>query len=208
MTPEVRANAHVLHKHGGSPIKNSRVKLTNVKDCLKRGLVKEGENPLEVAARQLTKDGVTILHTVGGDDTNTTAADLAAYLAKNNYKLTVVGLPKTIDNDVYPIRQSLGAWTAAEQASKARDWDQTMAAIAAQSDQYATLLSDWTDADFRGEINMFGHKTSRGSFLVNFVTSGHAAYRTQLFCYLKSCGREELSTMNLWGGMDAPAAQA
>jgi pyrophosphate--fructose-6-phosphate 1-phosphotransferase len=117
VTPEVRANAHVLHKHGGSPIKNSRVKLTNVKDCLKRGLVKEGENPLEVAARQLTKDGVTILHTVGGDDTNTTAADLAAYLAKNNYKLTVVGLPKTIDNDVYPIRQSLGAWTAAEQGA-------------------------------------------------------------------------------------------
>jgi hypothetical protein len=24
--------------------------------------------------------------------------------------------------------------------------------------------------------------------------------------YLKACGREELSTMNLWAGMDAPAA--
>jgi pyrophosphate--fructose-6-phosphate 1-phosphotransferase len=57
------------------------------------------------------------LHTVGGDDTNTTAADLAAYLGKNGYKLTVVGLPKTVDNDVYPIRQSLGAWTAAEQGA-------------------------------------------------------------------------------------------
>ncbi len=117
VTAEVRAQAHVLHKHGGSPIQNSRVKLTNVKDCIKRGLVKEGEDPLEAAARQLTKDGVTILHTVGGDDTNTTAADLAAYLGKNGYKLTVVGLPKTIDNDVYPIRQSLGAWTAAEQGA-------------------------------------------------------------------------------------------
>ena len=117
VTPEVRANAKVLHKHGGSPIQNSRVKLTNVADCVKRGLVKDGQNPLEVAAQQLTKDGVTILHTVGGDDTNTTAADLAAYLAKNGYKLTVVGLPKTIDNDVYPIRQSLGAWTAAEQGA-------------------------------------------------------------------------------------------
>jgi len=31
--------------------------------------------------------------------------------------LTVVGLPKTIDNDVYPIRQSLGAWTAAEEGA-------------------------------------------------------------------------------------------
>jgi pyrophosphate--fructose-6-phosphate 1-phosphotransferase len=115
---EVRANAHILTRHGGSPIGNSRVKLTNVKDCVKRGLVKEGENPLEVAAKQLTKDGVTILHTIGGDDTNTTAADLAAFLAKNNYQLTVVGLPKTIDNDVFPIKQSLGAWTAAEEGAK------------------------------------------------------------------------------------------
>ncbi|MCS6970334.1 MAG: pyrophosphate--fructose-6-phosphate 1-phosphotransferase [Planctomycetota bacterium] len=114
---EVRARAHVLHRHGGSPLGNSRVKLTNVADCVKRGLVKEGQNPLQVAAEQLARDGVTILHTIGGDDTNTTAADLAAYLAKNGYRLTVVGLPKTIDNDVIPIRQSLGAWTAAEQGA-------------------------------------------------------------------------------------------
>jgi diphosphate-dependent phosphofructokinase len=115
--PEARQGAAILHRHGGSPLGNSRVKLTNVKDCVKRGLVKEGDNPLEVAANQLTKDGITILHTIGGDDTNTTAADLAAYLKKNNYALTVVGLPKTVDNDVIPIRQSLGAFTAAEQGA-------------------------------------------------------------------------------------------
>ena len=118
VTDEVRKRALVLTKHGGSPIGNSRVKLTNVKDCVKRGLVKEGEDPLKVAADQLVKDGVDVLHTIGGDDTNTTAADLAAYLAKNNYPLIVVGLPKTIDNDVYPIKQSLGAWTAAEEGAK------------------------------------------------------------------------------------------
>ncbi len=116
-TAEVRAAAGVLHRHGGSPLGNSRVKLTNVADCVKRGLVKEGENPLEMAAKRLTQDGVTVLHTIGGDDTNTTAADLAAYLKANGYALTVVGLPKTIDNDVFPIRQSLGAWTAAEQGA-------------------------------------------------------------------------------------------
>ena len=43
VTPGIRATAQALHLHGGSPIGNSRVKLTNVKDCLKRGLVKEGE---------------------------------------------------------------------------------------------------------------------------------------------------------------------
>lgn len=115
---EMRKNAAVLYQHGGSPIGNSRVKLTNVKDCIKRGLVKEGENPLEVAANQLVKDQVDVLHTIGGDDTNTTAADLAAFLASNNYELIVVGMPKTIDNDVYPIKQSLGAWTAAEEGAK------------------------------------------------------------------------------------------
>jgi pyrophosphate--fructose-6-phosphate 1-phosphotransferase len=117
VTADQRKAAGILLKHGGSPIGNSRVKLTNVKDCVKRGLVKEGQNPLQVAAEQLVRDGVDVLHTVGGDDTNTTAADLAAYLAKNNYQLTVIGLPKTIDNDVVPIRQSLGAWTAAEQGA-------------------------------------------------------------------------------------------
>ena len=114
ITPDMREKSHLLHRHGGSPIGNSRVKLTNVADCVKRGLVKEGQNPLRVAAEQLTKDNVTILHTIGGDDTNTTAADLAAYLGANGYNLTVVGLPKTVDNDIVPIRQSLGAWTAAE----------------------------------------------------------------------------------------------
>lgn len=118
VTPDVRANAAVLYGHGGSPIGNSRVKFTNVKDCEKRGLVKPGDNPLEVAARQLMKDGVEVLHTIGGDDTNTAAADLAAYLKENSYSLNVVGLPKTVDNDVFPIKQSLGAWTAAEEGAK------------------------------------------------------------------------------------------
>lgn len=115
---EARRHAGVLHRFGGSPIGNSRVKLTNAKNLVERGLVKEGENPLEKAAEQLRADGVDVLHTIGGDDTNTTAADLAAYLEEHDYHLTVVGLPKTIDNDVIPIRQSLGAWTAAEEVSE------------------------------------------------------------------------------------------
>ncbi|CAM3260964.1 pyrophosphate--fructose-6-phosphate 1-phosphotransferase [Occultella aeris] len=114
---QARANIDVLDDFGGSPIGNSRVKLTNAKNLVERGLVTEGQDPLQVAAEQLRKDGVDVLHTIGGDDTNTTAADLAAYLEDNGYHLTVVGLPKTIDNDIIPIRQSLGANTAAEQAS-------------------------------------------------------------------------------------------
>ncbi|MBB1495924.1 pyrophosphate--fructose-6-phosphate 1-phosphotransferase [Propioniciclava sp. MC1595] len=115
---QVRANATLLKEFGGSPIGNSRVKLTNAKDLVKRGLVKKGVDPLQYAADRLVADGVTILHTIGGDDTNTTAADLAHYLHEHDYELTVVGLPKTIDNDVVPIRQSLGADTAADMGAR------------------------------------------------------------------------------------------
>ena len=99
-------------------------------------------------------------------------------------------------------------WTVAEKTAYARDFDQTVAALAAHKDEYARLLGDWSDADFRGEIDMFGSKSSRGSFIVNMVLAGCSAYRTQLFCYLKSCGREELGTYNLWAGMDAPVPAA
>ena len=118
ITPQVRERAELLTEYGGSPIGNSRVKLTNAQDLVKRGLVAEGQDPLQVAADRLTADGVEVLHTIGGDDTNTTAADLARFLAEQGHDLTVVGLPKTIDNDVVPIKQTLGAWTAAEMGSR------------------------------------------------------------------------------------------
>ena len=113
----VKNNFTALYDFGGSPIGNSRVKLTNIQDCIDRGYVNNGGDPLRVAADQLKKDNVDILHTIGGDDTNTMAAQLSNYLKENNYDLTVVGLPKTVDNDVFPITQTLGAWTAADQGA-------------------------------------------------------------------------------------------
>ena len=108
-------NSEALYSFGGSFLGNSRVKLTNIKDCEDKGYIKKGQKPLEVASNQLKNDNIDILHTIGGDDTNTTAGDLVDFLFNNNYKLKVIGMPKTIDNDVYPINQTLGAITAAEQ---------------------------------------------------------------------------------------------
>jgi hypothetical protein len=105
--------------------------------------------------------------------------------------------------------QDFALWTAAEKAANARDFDQTLAAIAAQKDQYASMLGGMSDADFRGEVTSFdGSKTSRGAFIVNLVLGGCAAYRTQLFLYLRACGREDIGTSNLWAGVDAPAPAA
>jgi hypothetical protein len=100
-----------------------------------------------------------------------------------------------------------GLWPQAQQAADARDFDQTIASIAGHHGEYAALLGDVPDAHFRAEVGgLDGGKTSRGAILVTGVLASCAAYRTQLFLYLKACGREELSTMNLWAGVDAPAA--
>ena len=50
---------------------------------MEKKYIKNGENPLAIAANQLMDDGVSILHTIGGDDTNTTAAELSKYLKEN-----------------------------------------------------------------------------------------------------------------------------
>ena len=94
------------------------------------------------------------------------------------------------------------AWTVAANAAAARGFDETVAVIAAQADVYAAQIEAMSDADLRDELQMFGVTRSRGSHIVNIVLSGHAAYRTQLFIYLKACGRTDLNTMNLWAGMD------
>jgi hypothetical protein len=102
------------------------------------------------------------------------------------------------------------AWQAASAEAEAMNFDQVLGALAKQSSTYEELVSSFSDADFRVGIDLFnrGQKESRGAVIVHLVLGGHAAYRTQLFCYLKACGREELNTMNLWGGVDAamPAA--
>lgn len=96
------------------------------------------------------------------------------------------------------------AWQAALSAASRASFDQVLAALENQRCVYAELLRGWSEDEFRGEVDMLGRKTSRGAFIVNLVLCAHAAYRTQLFLYLKACGRHELNTMNLWGGVDGP----
>lgn len=96
------------------------------------------------------------------------------------------------------------AFGAAQAAANAMNFDQVVAAIEKQSSDYAQQLGAFSDDDFRAELDLFGKKASRGSHIVYVVLCGFAAYRMQLFLYLKACGRDELNTMNLWGGMDAP----
>lgn len=94
------------------------------------------------------------------------------------------------------------AWGKAEAAAKALDFDGVKAAIEAQMELYAAFLGGMSEEELVGEVSLFENKVSRARHIIDFVVCGHAAYRTQLFCYLKACGREELGTMNLWAGVD------
>ena len=99
------------------------------------------------------------------------------------------------------------AWEKIVKTVASRGFDETLAAIKTHGDTYATLLADMDDAAFRAEVTGFdGAKTSCGSFIVNHVIAQCSAYRTQLFMYLKACGREELNTSNLWVGVDQQLA--
>ncbi len=108
-----------------------------------------------------------------------------------------------IKHGVFDQATMAGTWSPAEATAKAMSFEQAVAAIQKQSDDYALQLAAWSDAEFRAELNMFGRTSSRGSIVVNMVLCGHAAYRTQLFCYLKTSCHDELHTMNLWAGADS-----
>jgi hypothetical protein len=95
------------------------------------------------------------------------------------------------------------AWETALADASRLDFDQVLAAIQKQSAEYAELIAQFSDEELRAEVQMFFRTGSRGSIIVNLVLCGHAAYRTQIFLYLKACGREQLSTANLWAGVDA-----
>jgi len=94
------------------------------------------------------------------------------------------------------------AWQVVEGAAANLDFPGAVDAIGKQPGQYAKALADFSDGDLRGNVTLFGQTATRGSAIVNMVLCACAAYRTQLFLYLKSCGRDELNTMNLWAGVD------
>jgi hypothetical protein len=86
--------------------------------------------------------------------------------------------------------------------AKTLNLDQVKEEIGKQPALFEDVIGSCSDEDLRAEIAMFGPKASRGSMFVGLVLSHYAAYRMQLFLYLKGCGHEELNTLNLWAGVD------
>ena len=95
-------------------------------------------------------------------------------------------------------------WQREEPRSKGLDLESATAEIARHREVFSELIAPLSDAELRANLEMFGSTVSRGSWLVRLVLNHYVGYRMQLFLYLKASGREELSTMNLWAGVDPP----
>lgn len=93
-----------IHKHGGTILKSSR------------GPVDTGRAVDFLIAQQ-----VNILFTVGGDGTQRGGNDLFQEAARRGHPLAVVGIPKTIDNDVRFVSRTFGYGTAVSEAVRVID---------------------------------------------------------------------------------------
>jgi len=93
-----------IHKEGGTVLGTSR------------GPVDTG-----VAVENLLRRRVNILFTVGGDGTQRGGYALFQEAKKRGHALSVVGIPKTVDNDVAFVSRTFGYLTAVEEAAKVLD---------------------------------------------------------------------------------------
>ncbi len=90
-------NTDEIHEKGGTILKSSR-----------------GAQDTDDIIDTLVHYGVDILFTIGGDGTQRGARDIVEGVKKRNLPIAVVGIPKTIDNDVDLIQRSFGFETAVE----------------------------------------------------------------------------------------------
>lgn len=97
LTPDKVAN---IHKQGGTILGSSR----------------GGTDDIPKLVRTLKKWGVDILYAVGGDGTLRGAHKIYQEAEKIDYKLSVIGIPKTIDNDISYIQRTFGFDTAFSKA--------------------------------------------------------------------------------------------
>jgi 6-phosphofructokinase 1 len=78
-----------------------------------------GPQDAEEMVDTLEKMGIGLLFTIGGDGTLRGAHALSTSIKKRGLKISVIGVPKTIDNDICGIEQSFGFSTAVEAARPA-----------------------------------------------------------------------------------------
>ncbi|MCH5277447.1 MAG: ATP-dependent 6-phosphofructokinase [Desulfovibrionaceae bacterium] len=78
-----------------------------------------GPQPPEEIVDALERLNISCLFVIGGDGTMKAAAAISAEVTKRNLRIAVIGIPKTIDNDINFVPQSFGFETAVDTATTA-----------------------------------------------------------------------------------------
>ncbi len=99
LKPETVAN---IHEMGGSILGSSR-----------------GPQPIEEIVDSIERMNISILFMIGGDGTLMAATKIADVITERGLKISVVGIPKTIDNDIYLVSRSFGFDTAVDVSTQA-----------------------------------------------------------------------------------------
>lgn len=90
-----------INEHGGTILGSSR-----------------GEQDPAVVVDCLERMGINLLFVIGGDGTIRAAKKIVREVARRGSRIAVIGIPKTIDNDIMFIDQSFGFQTAFSEATK------------------------------------------------------------------------------------------
>lgn len=78
-----------------------------------------GNQDVSIMVDTLERMGIGVLFCIGGDGTQRGALDISEEAGKRGLKLSVIGIPKTIDNDVSYVQKTFGFETAVSEAKKA-----------------------------------------------------------------------------------------
>jgi 6-phosphofructokinase 1 len=78
-----------------------------------------GPQPIEEIVDSLDRMNIGILFMIGGDGTLRAATKIADEVMARGLKISVIGIPKTIDNDIYLVSRSFGFHTAVDVATQA-----------------------------------------------------------------------------------------
>ena len=99
LTPETVVN---IHDRGGTVLGSSR-----------------GPQDIDEIIDSLERMNISLLFMIGGDGTLTAAGRIADAIIDRGLKISIVGVPKTIDNDIYMVSRSFGFDTAVDVATRA-----------------------------------------------------------------------------------------
>jgi len=99
LTPDMVSN---MHMYGGTMLGSSR-----------------GPQSAEAIVDSLERMNISCLFIIGGDGTLKAASAIVKEIRSRNLRISVIGIPKTIDNDINFVPQSFGFETAVDKATEA-----------------------------------------------------------------------------------------